>query len=224
MDPLSETQGSKNVSEEGSDAAHFDRWALHYDKHVRSSPETFPFAGYKQVLDEIVRRADVNPGMRILDLGTGTGNLAERFIELGCSVWGIDFSREMLAQAKEKCPRATFFQGDLQGDWPAFFDHRFDRVVSAYALHHFDLPTKVQLIEQGIRLLEDPGRIVIGDISFETATAREQAHKRWTDLWDETEYYWAGDETVTLLNRRGFRSTYTQNSSCGGVFVIERRR
>ena len=215
--------GSKNAKEERSNTTLFDHGAPHYDRSVRSSPKTFPFAGYEQVLDEIVRRADVNSAMRVLDLGTGTGNLAKRFIERGCDVWGIDFSEEMLAQAKEKCPRAIFLQGDLQGDWLSFFDHRFDRVVSAYAFHHFDLPTKVQLIERGMRLLEDRGRVVIGDIAFETAASREQAHKQWGDLWDETEHYWVGDETVSLLNRSGFCSTYTQISSCGGVFAVDRK-
>jgi putative AdoMet-dependent methyltransferase len=222
MNPFPKAQ-SKNVPEERSDATSFDHWAPHYDRSVRSSPETFPFAGYEQVSDEIIRRADVKPSLRILDLGTGTGNLVERFIELGCNVWGLDFSGKMLAQAKEKCPHATFLQADLHGDWPSFFDHRFDRVVSAYAFHHFDLSTKVRLIEQAIPLLEAHGRIVIGDIAFETAAARQQAHKQWNDLWDDTEHYWAKDETTAPLDKSGFCTTYTQVSFCGGVFVVERR-
>ena len=88
MNPFPEAQ-SKNVEEERSGATLFDRWASHYDRSVRSSPKTFPFAGYEQVLDEIVSRTAVSPSIRILDLGTGTGNLAKRFIELGCDVGDI---------------------------------------------------------------------------------------------------------------------------------------
>ena len=222
MNPFPEAQ-SKNVEEERSGATLFDRWASHYDRSVRSSPKTFPFAGYAQVLDEIVSRTAVSPSMRILDLGTGTGNLAKRFIELGCDVWGLDYSEAMLVQAKAKCPQATFIRADLHGDWQTFFDHRFDHIVSAYAFHHFDLSTKVQLIERGMRLLEDRGRIVIGDISFETAASREQAHKQWVNLWDDTEHYWAGDETIAALEKTGFHTTYTQVSPCAGVFLVEKR-
>jgi len=223
MNPFPEAQSKNAEKEERSGATLFDHWAPHYDESVRSSSKTFPFAGYEQVLKEIVHRADVETSMHILDLGTGTGNLAKRFIELGGRVWGLDYSEAMLAQAREKCPQETFIQADLHGDWPSFLDHRFDRIVSAYAFHHFDLSTKVKLIEQGMHLLKDHGRIVIGDISFETAASREQAHKQWDSLWDDTEYYWAGDEAIAALDKIGLHTTYTQVSFCAGVFTVERR-
>ena len=63
----------------------FDDWAGHYERSVRST-SGFPFDGYEQVLDEIVRLAAVQSHMRVLDLGIGTGNLAKRFVSLGCTV------------------------------------------------------------------------------------------------------------------------------------------
>jgi len=53
----------------------FDEWAESYDDAVQTDAG-FPFAGYDQVLDEIFRLSGAKPGMRVLDLGTGTGNLA----------------------------------------------------------------------------------------------------------------------------------------------------
>ena len=62
----------------------FDEWAEHYEQSIRSDCG-FPFDGYEQVLDEIVRAADAQCGMKVLDLGIGTGNVAARFAALaGC--------------------------------------------------------------------------------------------------------------------------------------------
>jgi ubiquinone/menaquinone biosynthesis C-methylase UbiE len=92
----------------------FDRWAKNYDTSVTDG--AFPFAGYEAILDEVVRLAEVRPAMRVLELGIGTGNLAGRFLQKGCPVWGIDFSEEMLARARAKYPQIALVQADLLGD------------------------------------------------------------------------------------------------------------
>jgi len=68
----------------------FDAWADDYDSAVLSADHPFPFAGYQAVLDEIVNQSQVQPAMTVLDLGTGTGNLAAQFLAQGCQVWGMD--------------------------------------------------------------------------------------------------------------------------------------
>ena len=62
----------------------------------------FPFDGYEEVLDRVAAAAHARPGMAVLDLGIGTGNLAARLVAQGCTVWGIDFSTEMLKRAHGK--------------------------------------------------------------------------------------------------------------------------
>jgi 16S rRNA A1518/A1519 N6-dimethyltransferase RsmA/KsgA/DIM1 with predicted DNA glycosylase/AP lyase activity len=44
--------------------------ARDYDTLV-SSATGFPYIGYESVLDTVVRRAGVKPGMRVLELGVG---------------------------------------------------------------------------------------------------------------------------------------------------------
>jgi len=200
----------------------FDDWAERYDHSIRSDGD-FPHDGYEQVLEKIVHLATARPDWRVLDLGVGTGNLAEYFVALGCAVWGIDFSPKMLEKARTKLPQARFVQADLLDDWPGELDRRFDCIVSSYALHHFELATKLDLLQRLIRrYLAADGRIIVGDIAYPTVQIRECERQR--EGWDEDEYYWAADETVVACQEAGLYLMYEQVSSCAGVFAIEKDR
>ena len=202
----------------------FDNWASHYDSTVPQSEGTFPFTGYNKVLDTVLSSSNVKPGLRVLDLGIGTGNLAARFLQQGCDVWGVDFSSEMIAQARMKLPQAHLTQANLLGKWPAELRLPFDRIVSAYVFHEFDLATKIALLQRLTRYhLAKGGSIIIGDIAFPTAQVRERAHQEWMELWDEDEHYWAADETRVACEQTDLRVTYQQVSICGGVFVFTPR-
>lgn len=199
----------------------FDGWAADYDRAVASSLGEFPFDGYENVLATVVALADVTPGTTVLDLGTGTGNLAARFVEQGCVVWGLDFSAAMIEEARAKAPDVHLVRADLRGQWPAELPARFDRIVSAYVLHEFDLATKVALLGRLARQhLSVGGRIVIGDIAFPGRLAREAASRQWASLWDGDEHYWAADEVLAAFDAAGLAMDYRQASSCGGVFTV----
>ena len=201
----------------------FDNWAKNYDQTVPTT-EGFPFDGYERVLDTIVKRADIKPGMSVLDMGIGTGNLAERLLVHDCTVWGVDFSAEMLAKTRTKLPSVKIVQANLlQATWPSDLNQRFDRIVSAYVLHEFDLPTKMTLLARLIRRhLTANGRLIIGDIAFVTAQIRAEAHQRWAERWDEDEFYWSADEAIEAGKKIGLQITYRQISSCGGVFEVKK--
>ncbi len=211
----------------------FDGWAETYDESV-GARSGFPFEGYERVLDLIAELAQVEAGMEVLDLGIGTGNLAGRLLDRGCSVRGLDFSLKMLARVHAKYPQVELVKADIKGDWPIDVDRHFDRVVSAYVLHEFDLESKVKLLRKLVcNHLVEGGRAVVGDISFPSRTARDEAEKLFTStwdevkrdwrsgLWDEDEHYWAADETIEALAAVGLTARYVQVSFCGGVYVVE---
>ena len=202
------------------DAHEFDAWAPTYDSEV-SQASGFPFTGYHAVLDELIRQAEAQPGMRVLDLGTGTGNLLLRFHTLGCTLWATDYAPEMLKLAREKVPQATCIQADLRGDWPAGLERlRFDRIVSAYVFHHFLLPRKLELISSLAARLSPGGRILIADLSFENTAHRDHVRQKYRHTWDEEEY-WLVDQTLPALRDRGLQAAYRQVSECAGVYNIQ---
>ena len=81
----------------------FDLWADDYDRTVGLSDEaqTYPFAGYREVLGRIFRIVLEKPGASVLDVGFGTGTLAAALYQRGCVVCGQDFSPRMIALAAE---------------------------------------------------------------------------------------------------------------------------
>ena len=161
--------------------------------------------------------------MSVLDLGTGTGNLAAPFVNAGCDVWGMDFSENMLAKAQEKLPSLHLVLADLRDEaWLQNLTRRFDRIVSAYVWHDFDLAYKIRLLKRLTdEYLASQGLVVVADIAYPDQMARTQAAAYWGRLWNEAEHYWAADETIEACKAIGLGCTYQQVSSCAGVFVFE---
>ncbi|MBS7231137.1 class I SAM-dependent methyltransferase [Flavobacterium psychroterrae] len=55
-----------------------------------------------------------NKASTILEIGSGTGNLAKRFQENNQNYQGLDYSESMIAIAKERNKNCSFIQGDMR--------------------------------------------------------------------------------------------------------------
>ncbi len=64
------------------------------------------------VLLRILRGAGIRSGL-VVDLGCGSGILAERLVRAGYAVLGVDLSASMLQLARRKAPQALFVRGSL---------------------------------------------------------------------------------------------------------------
>ena len=163
----------------------FDLWADGYDRSVGLSDEAdcYPFAGYKQVLGEVYGILRATQARSVLDIGCGTGVLGARLCAAGVDVTGLDFSDKMLKIARERMPEARLIQWDFVKGLPEKVKARsFDAVVCTYALHHLTDEDKALLLREMEQCVRPGGRILIGDIAFETAAAREACRAE-TEDW-----------------------------------------
>lgn len=93
----------------------FDLWADGYDKSVNISDNdsTYPFAGYKEILNIIYNEILALKPKIILDIGFGTGTLTSKLYEKGIEIYGQDFSDQMLKISQEKMPFANLYVKDF---------------------------------------------------------------------------------------------------------------
>lgn len=199
----------------------FDLWADGYDQSVGLSDEegTYPFAGYKAILNEIYNQTLSLSGKTILDIGFGTGTLTAKLYEQGCTVLGQDFSQCMIDLAQEKMPDAKLFQGDFaQGLAPELKQQKYDAIIATYSLHHLTDEQKVDFIKTLLPLLRDGGKLFIGDVAFVNRAALESCKAQVGSEWDDEESYFVYDE----LKAHFPSMTFTQFSDCAGLLEIAR--
>lgn len=201
----------------------FDRWADDYDDAVRDET-TYPFDGYRRVLSRVLELAAITPGMEVLELGPGTGNLTAQLLAAGAAVWAVDFSAEMIARARRKAPQAIFAKAGLMDGFPPEFRRPFARVVATYTLHELPLPDKLILLRRLFaHHLAPDGFVVAGDIGFPDAAARDVMRAQAGDNWDE-EPFWIRDEITVALRDAGLTIGWEQISGCGAVMTISNPR
>ena len=198
----------------------FDLWADGYDKTVGISDEenTYPFAGYKKVLGLIFQTIMGLENAVVLDIGFGTGTLTTKLYERGCSIYGQDFSSRMIALASEKMPNAHLYQGDFsKGLVEPLRNFRYDYIVATYSLHHLTDAQKSDFLLDLRNYLKENGKIIIGDVAFETRKDLEQCKLKAGDTWDNDEIYFVVEEL-----RKDFPAlSFTQMSDCAGVLILD---
>ena len=126
----------------------------------------------KQTQDEehlklIIEALPIKPGMKILDLGTGSGYLSFPLAETypNVEITGLDIVEKALQMNREKAVEAQLENLEFVAydgiEFP-FADGTFDLIVTRYALHHFPIIEKTfseigrVLSETGVLFISDP--------------------------------------------------------------------
>jgi demethylmenaquinone methyltransferase / 2-methoxy-6-polyprenyl-1,4-benzoquinol methylase len=109
---------------------------------------------------QVLRRAGLKNGDRVLDIATGTGVVAREAIPVARSVVGLDPSIGMLLAGREKAKIANV-QG--MSERLPFRNQTFDLITIGFALRHFaDLD---RVFSECARVLRPNGRLLILEIT-----------------------------------------------------------
>src|SRR5215207_4327685 len=99
------------------------------------------YAAVAEVIDELpprdlLARLEITPGQEVLDVATGTGNIAIRAAAAGAQVVGLDLTPELFDTARERANEHGVVVDWVEGDAEhlPFDDERFDHVLSAFGV------------------------------------------------------------------------------------------
>jgi len=98
---------------------------------------------------------------KTLEVGIGTGIMAEYLIERGFDVTGIDSNEQMLRIARDHLSKKTVLVHGKGEDLP-FDPLTFDLVIFSYSFHHARTPIK--FIKEAYRVLKKGGKVIILDV------------------------------------------------------------
>jgi demethylmenaquinone methyltransferase/2-methoxy-6-polyprenyl-1,4-benzoquinol methylase len=104
-----------------------------------------------------VRAANIEPGDRVLDVATGTGDLAIAFHKAGAEVIGTDFVPEMLDVARAKTGDVTFEAADVTR--LPYADATFDVASISFGIRNVGEPRKG--IAEMARVVKPGGRVIV---------------------------------------------------------------
>lgn len=135
----------------------FGRTAADYERYRPGFPDEF-----------ISRLSDMGwmrPGMRVLDLGTGTGSLAIGFARRGLQATGLDVAPELLTVAAERARAEDLSVNFVIGRAEAtgLPDNSFDLVSAGQCWWWFDGDLAAA---EARRILAPGGRLLICDFSY----------------------------------------------------------
>lgn len=204
------------------DSKGFDLWANGYDKSVNLSEENneYPFAGYKDVLNYIYNQVREHRNSSVLDIGFGTGILTTQLYNEGYHITGIDFSSNMIDIAKNKMPDAVLLNWDFTRGLPEeIINNKYDYIISTYAIHHIPDEEKIKFIKSLSKLLNVNGKLLIGDVSFETWKELDICKEMHKEIWDNEEFYFVANDMMMSLNEL-FYCNYEKISYCSGVLTV----
>jgi ubiquinone/menaquinone biosynthesis C-methylase UbiE len=136
-----------------------------------------PYARFAPIYDTVVEPfnaslrkyvlhlAQPEEGMKVLEVGCGTGTNLALFAGKGCKISGIDMAQPMLDQAKKKLgEKADLRLGDAS-DMP-FDDNSFDLVIAFLTLHEMPRQVRSAVVADMARVVNPKGRLLFVDFNM----------------------------------------------------------
>jgi SAM-dependent methyltransferase len=201
-------------------AAHLAVAPAAYDSRIRAL-----IPSYDELIAEAARALHGRRARSIVDLGIGTGALAQACLGVAraARVWGIDADADMMQVARARLRRWRRRVTFVHGDFRTATLPRCDAIVASYALHHIRHRREKATFYRRCREALRPGGVLVsGDCMPATQpslVARDLEHwfahlartagsrataKRIYESWADEDTYMPLSVEVGLLERAGF--------------------
>jgi SAM-dependent methyltransferase len=122
------------------------------------------YAAVAERIDEVpprdlLARMAIAPGDAVLDVATGTGNVAVKAAQAGAQVTGLDLTPELFVTARRRARAAAVAIDWVEGDAEAlpFDDESFDHVLSVFGVQF--APRHRIVADELVRVLRPGGRL-----------------------------------------------------------------
>ena len=114
---------------------------------------------YTKDAENFINRLNLKPGMKVLDVACGTGNLALPAARAGADVTGVDIAPNLVEQARENAKReglkVQFDEGDAEA--LPYADASFDVVVTMFGAMFAPRP---ELVAAELKRVCRPGGVI----------------------------------------------------------------
>ncbi|WP_208589132.1 class I SAM-dependent methyltransferase [Gracilibacillus suaedae] len=151
-------------------------------------------------------------GERILDVGCGTGDLANEIAKMGANITGVDRSANMIQEAQNKYPNLHFQIMDV---YDMEFHNEFDAVFSNATLHWVTQPELA--LEKLYQSLHSDGRLVAefggkDNVLYIRQAIQDSYHQLFPtyDQLEEPWYFPSIGEYASLMEEVGFKVSYAR--------------
>lgn len=166
----------------------------------------------RRKIDHLLRKLQLQPGMRLLDIGCGWGSLAVAAAQqYGVEVVGITLSEEQLAGARARAAAAGLREGQVRFKLCNYQDIKegeFDRIVSVGMFEHVGRKGQATYFRRVNELLVPGGVSVLHTIT--------QQRSRRVDAWVD-KYVFPGGNLPTVsqvmsgLEQQGFTGLHYED-------------
>lgn len=195
----------------------FDDFAENYDETISMEDGDYKelFKNYNEILNETVKHIGKYENAKVIDIGSGTGNLTNIASKVGYDVIGIEPNLKTRNIATVKYPNISFSSGTFLS--LPIDDNSVDAIVSSYAFHNLTDVEKIEAIKQFKKKLKNDGTIVIADTIYESIEIKEKLIEEAKQDKDlnlanllKTEISTTQNILTEIFEQEGFKVSYMQ--------------
>ena len=150
------------------------KWYIYWD--ACKTEEEFNISGEKEMHEILLKNISIQSKCRSLEIGCGVGRLLKPLSHHITDVYGVDISKEMILQAKNRLASfKNIYLSDCDGDLSEFSDNYFDFCYSFAVFRH--IPEKkyvYRYLSEASRVLKPAGIFVFEVWGADSGKAREK--------------------------------------------------